>query len=136
MTDSYVRTISAMGTVVTIRVVGHDANEGERAEREAGVARALEWFTHITEQCSRFDPTSELSRLTTQVGVAVPVSTLLFESLKFARAVAADTYGAFDPTVGHRLEERARSHRVLGDFQIVNVPVPVGADVVDGGHRE
>ncbi|MDB4890098.1 MAG: FAD:protein transferase [Gemmatimonadetes bacterium] len=95
-----------MGTVVTIRVVGHDANEAERAEREAGVARALEWFTHITAQCSRFDPASELSRLATQVGVAVPASTLLFESLKFALAVATDTKGAFDPTVGHRLEER------------------------------
>jgi thiamine biosynthesis lipoprotein len=95
-----------MGTVVTIRVVGHDANEAERTEREAGVARALEWFTHITAQCSRFDPASELSRLMTQVGVAVPASTLLFESLKFALAVAADTKGAFDPTVGHRLEER------------------------------
>jgi thiamine biosynthesis lipoprotein len=95
-----------MGTVVTIQVVGHDANEAERTEREAGVARALEWFTHITAQCSRFDPASELSRLTTQVGVAVPTSTLLFESLKFSLAVAADTNGAFDPTVGHRLEER------------------------------
>jgi thiamine biosynthesis lipoprotein len=95
-----------MGTVVTIQVVGHDANEAERTEREAGVARALEWFTHITAQCSRFDPASELSRLTTQVGVAVPVSTLLFESLKFALAVAADTNGAFDPSVGHRLEGR------------------------------
>ena len=106
MSGAYVRTISAMGTVVTIQVIGHDANEVERAAREAGVARALEWFTHITTQCSRFDPASELSRLTTQVGVAVPVSALLFESLKFALAVAADTNGAFDPTVGHRMEER------------------------------
>jgi thiamine biosynthesis lipoprotein len=95
-----------MGTVVTVQVVGHDADEAERAEREEGVARALEWFTHITAHCSRFDPASELSRLTTQIGVAVPASTLLFESLKFALAVAADTNGAFDPTVGHRLEER------------------------------
>lgn len=106
MTESYVRTISAMGTVVTIQVVGHDANAAERTEREAGVARAHDWFTHITAQCSRFDPASELSRLMTQVGVAVPASTLLFESLRFALAVAADTKGAFDPTVGHRLEER------------------------------
>ena len=106
MSGAYVRTISAMGTVVTIQVIGHDANDVERTEREKGVARALEWFTHITAQCSRFDPTSELSRLTTQVGVAVPVSTLLFASLKFALAVAADTNGAFDPTVGRRLEER------------------------------
>jgi thiamine biosynthesis lipoprotein len=95
-----------MDTVVTIQVIGHDVSEAERTEREAGVARALEWFTHITAQCSRFDPASELSRLTTQVGVAVRVSTLLFESLKFALAVAAEADGAFDPTVGHRLEER------------------------------
>lgn len=106
MRESYVRTISAMGTVVTIQVVGHDANAAERTEREAGVARAVEWFTHITAQCSRFDPASELSRLMTQVGVAVPASALLFESLRFALAVAADTKGAFDPTIGRRLEER------------------------------
>lgn len=95
-----------MATVVTIQVVGHDANRAERAEREAGVARALEWFTHIAAQCSRFDPASELFRLTTQIGAPVAVSTLLFESLKFALAVAADTNGAFDPTIGRRLEER------------------------------
>lgn len=103
---AYLRTIAAMGTVVTIQVIGYDDNEAQRAQREAGVGRALDWFTHITAQCSRFDPQSELSRLTTQIGVAVPLSTLLFESLRFALAVAADTDGAFDPTIGHALEAR------------------------------
>ena len=106
MNDSYVRTISAMGTTVTVQVVGHAANAIEREKRARSVARALEWFTNVTDQCSRFDPASELSRLTTQVGVAVPVSTLLFEAVRFAVAVAEDTNGAFDPTIGRRMEAR------------------------------
>ena len=32
------------------------------------------------------------------------------------------------------IEEAARSHRMPRDVQIVNVPVPVRAHVIDGGH--
>jgi thiamine biosynthesis lipoprotein len=38
------------------------------------------------------------------VGVRVPVSTILFEAVQFALAVAEATEGAFDPTVGYAME--------------------------------
>ena len=38
----------------------------------------------------RFDPASELSRLTTRVDVDVELSTLLFEAVQFAIAVAEE----------------------------------------------
>jgi len=43
-------------------------------------------------------------QLATQVGVRVPVSTILFEVVQFAWAVAEATDGAFDPTVGYAME--------------------------------
>ncbi len=63
-------------------------------------------FGAVEASCSRFDPQSELRALTARVGERVPVSPLLFEATRFARAVAAASGGAFDPTVGYALERR------------------------------
>ena len=104
MTDSYIHTVAIMGTVVTIQVVGHGADGLERQEREAGVARAVAWFDAINERCNRFDPASELRRMSTNIGVPVPASPLLFQAVEFALAVAAETRGSFDPTIGLQLE--------------------------------
>lgn len=87
-----------MGTVVTIQVCGH---EGDCVAR---VDAALEWFLRIEACCSRFDEHSEVRQLGAHVGRAVPVSDALFEAVQFALAVAEDSGGAFDPTVGHRME--------------------------------
>jgi FAD:protein FMN transferase len=106
VSESYVHSCTLMGTVVTIQVVGHGATEGEKQEREAAVARAVEWFHEIERICTRFDEQSEARRLSAQVGVAVPASMILFEAVKFAIAVAEESEGAFDPTVGHRMEAR------------------------------
>ena len=38
MSGAYVHTVGMMGTVVTMQIVGHDATEHERREREAAVA--------------------------------------------------------------------------------------------------
>jgi len=113
VSDLLVRTVPVMGTVVTIQVVGHDANPAERDERDAAVARAGEWFTQVQACCTRFDAASELRRLCARVGERVAVSEMLFEPLRFALAVAAETDGAFDPTVGGRMESRGydREHR-------------------------
>ena len=118
MSDALIHTSSMMGTVVTIEVVGHGHSALERAERAAGVERAIAWFEHVTAACSRFEPTSEVARLSGRIGEAVPVSPLLFEAVQFACRVAEMTDGAFDPTVGHRMMARAfdtefRSGRVL-----------------------
>lgn len=100
MTDAYVRTTTAMGTVVTAHVVGR-SDSG--ADRESSTLRALEWFERVERTCSRFDPDSELTRLTRHAGEAVHVSDILFEIVRFALAVAEESDGAFDPTVGHTL---------------------------------
>ena len=52
-------------------------------------------------------------QLTQHVGFPVGVSDLLFEAVRFALAVAEETDGAFDPTVGHAMEMRGfnREHR-------------------------
>ena len=102
-----------MGTMVSVQVVGHGSSQRARRERQHAVDRALGWFTHVESVCSRFDAASELRQLSTHIGKRVEVSALLFEAVQFAVAVADASEGAFDPTVGHRMEAAGfdREHR-------------------------
>ena len=100
MTDAYVRTTTAMGTVVTAHIVG--PSDGG-ADRESSTMRALGWFERVERTCSRFDPESELSRLSQRPGEAIRVSDVLFETVRFAVKAAEESDGAFDPTLGHAL---------------------------------
>jgi thiamine biosynthesis lipoprotein len=95
-----------MGTVVTIDVVGHDRSARARRSRDLAIERAFAWFDRVESVCSRFDAGSELRRLCATSGVDVVVSPMLFEAVRFAVAVAEETQGAFDPTVGARMEAR------------------------------
>jgi thiamine biosynthesis lipoprotein len=95
-----------MGTVVTIEVIGHGETEARRADRAEAVARAVEWFQHVERCCSRFDPESELRQLSDHVGVPVAASATTLEAVRFALALADETGGAFDPTVGHAMVAR------------------------------
>ena len=107
MSDAdYLRTVALMGTVVTIHVVGRGADPQQAIHREETVGRAFEWFRRIEESCTRFEARSELRQLRAQVGIAVPVSAILYEAVQFALAVAEESSGAFDPTVGHAMETR------------------------------
>lgn len=81
-----------MGTLVTIHVV--------RSESAQAIDRAFGWFHEIETRCSRFQPDSELMRLSSHVGTAVAVSAILFEAVRFALLVADASGGAFNPTVG------------------------------------
>ena len=92
------RSVPIMGTIVTIEAAGDDAG--------AAMERAFGWFREIERLCNRFDADSELRRLVTRPGIAVPVSPILYAAVEFALAVAEDTGGAFDPTVGLQLERR------------------------------
>lgn len=103
MTESLVVTTTRMGTTITMQLVGHGMTASARAERAAAIARADQWFERVTDVCSRFDTRSELAQLSTRMHEAVKVSDLLYEAVGFALAVAEDSGGAFDPTVGHRL---------------------------------
>lgn len=106
MPDVYIRTVMLMSTWVTIQVVGHGADQQQAIDRRERVERAFGWFRRVEECCTRFDPHSELMQLSTHVGVAVPVSELLYEAVQFAVAVAEESAGAFDPTIGHSMEAR------------------------------
>jgi thiamine biosynthesis lipoprotein len=87
-----VRTDVAMGTVITIQVPSGDG-------AAKALDRAFRWFYEVESRCTRFDPESELMKLTSQVGVSVPASAILFEALRFAWMAAEASGGAFDPTV-------------------------------------
>ena len=112
--DVYQRSVTIMGTVATIQVVGHGADPQQKSAREQireqtvhqSVDAAFAWFERVEECCSRFEPRSELMQLVGQVGVAVPASAILYEAVQFALAVAAESGGAFDPTVGYAMESR------------------------------
>src|SRR4051794_35048708 len=91
-----VRSVSAMGTVVTIQVHGAQAKTPSSNKSDA-IDRALGWFRHVEDVCSRFDPESEVSRLSQCAGTAVAVSPALFHATEVALAVAAASGGAFDP---------------------------------------
>lgn len=119
-------------TLVTMNVA--------RSGAEAAIERAFGWFHEIEERCTRFDQRSELMQLTSQIGAAVPVSSLLFESVQFALRLAEETAGAFDPTIGHEMEKRGfnREHRT---GEIIRTAI-AGEDQVsyrdvhlDPGHR-
>lgn len=101
-----VRTEVLMGTLVTVDVVAADADP-------EAIDRAFAWFHEIERTCTRFDEASELMRLCARPGRPVAVSGLLFEAISFAVAVAEDTGGAFDPTVGAAVASRGndREHR-------------------------
>lgn len=103
----YRQSSSLMGTVFTVEVVlASDAPEVQR-EVEAAVSDAIGWCRGAEEVCSRFDPHSELRQLMAQpAGTPVPVSAMLYEVLQFALACAEASGGAFDPTIGGRMEAR------------------------------
>src|SRR5580658_926359 len=89
-----------MGTIVTIQVL-HSSGAADSA-----VDRAFGWFCEIEGRCSRFNPHSELMQLTSPPGEPVAASAILFEAVQFALLVAKESGGAFDPTVGHRMQQR------------------------------
>lgn len=102
-----VRTEAVMGTLVTIHVVRPSA------DADSAIDRAFGWFYEVEERCTRFDPQSELMQLTAQAGRPVAASPILYEAVRFALMVAEESGGAFDPTVGQRMEARGfnREHR-------------------------
>lgn len=98
MTRARVHTAEVMDTLVSIRAV-HDA--GDRV-----LEQAFGWFAAVEAACSRFDPASEILSIAERAGEAVAVSEIVFETVRFALELARESDGAFDPTVGHRLEAR------------------------------
>jgi thiamine biosynthesis lipoprotein len=110
-----------MGTIATIEVAGSESCE-------EAVASAFEWFRQIEQCCSRFDPHSELTQLNSQIGVAVTASAILYEAVRFALSVAEETGGAFDPTIGGRME-KAGFNREYRTGRLVQTAVDTNSQV-------
>jgi thiamine biosynthesis lipoprotein len=111
-----------MGTIVTIHVVAPDS--------EAAIDRAFAWFHEIEARCSRFREESELMQLTAQVGAPVPVSPILFEALRFALMVSAESGGAFDVSSGsNRSSGNYRDLDLDAGNQTVTVQRPLDLDL-------
>jgi thiamine biosynthesis lipoprotein len=102
-----------MGTVVELRVSGAAGGRLSARRAEHAIEAAARWFDRVEQDCSRFDPASELRRLCATVNRPVVISPLLFGALHFAVAVARETDGAFDPTIGATMERLGfdRHHR-------------------------
>lgn len=127
-TDELFRqTVPLMGTIVTIDVVAAMSHGQPNAQEiNPAVDRAFDWFHRVEHCCTRFEPQSEVMQLVSQPGIAVPISAILFETVQFALAVAVETNGAFDPTVGHAMETRGFNREYLTG-QIVRTAMPSAA---------
>jgi thiamine biosynthesis lipoprotein len=126
--EVFTHTIVAMGTIVTIQVAGSAADLQQTVHREETIERAFGWFRHIEDCCTRFNPQSECMRLTTRIGESVPVSPVLYEAVAFALAVAKESGGAFDPTVGGTMQERG-FNREYSTGHIVQMNLDPGGEV-------
>ena len=102
--STFVHSVALMDTVVTFQVPLRGAATQTRCKEL--IERGVAWFHTIEASCSRFTPDSEVSRLATRAGQPVVVSDLLLQSVQFALALAEDSGGAFDPTVGAAMEAR------------------------------
>jgi thiamine biosynthesis lipoprotein len=83
----------ALGTYVVLIVA-----DGPRAGQARGRAEHL--LAQVDAACSRFRADSDLVRANAQAGSWCPVSPLLVEAVEVALAVAAETGGLVDPTLG------------------------------------
>jgi thiamine biosynthesis lipoprotein len=108
-----------MGTIVTMQVVRSGVSAAE-----AAIDRAFAWFHEIEQRCTRFDDRSELMQLSKHAGVPVAVSSILFEAVRFALTVAVESGGAFDLTVGYRMEANGfhREHRTGDTVRSAIIP--------------
>lgn len=82
-----------MGTILEIEAVGSERETAERA-----VAAAFQAVEEVDRRLSNWKPDSELSRANT--GRPISLSPATWRSLTQAIALARETGGAFDPTVG------------------------------------
>ena len=126
----YSRTVERMGTLVRMQVAGRRDMEHPASENKDilnAVDRAFDWFRRVEESCTRFDPRSELSQISQTVDQAVPASDILYQALHFALAVAEQTNGALDPTVGALMESRGFNREYRSGAAVRLAPAPAGS---------
>ncbi|HEX7937482.1 MAG TPA: FAD:protein FMN transferase [Gemmatimonadaceae bacterium] len=101
--STFVHSIALMDTVVSFHVPLHDSAPDHC---KALIDRGVDWFQKVEQSCSRFRPDSEVTHLAHRAGTPVAVTEVLLQSVQFALALAKETDGAFDPTVGAAMEAR------------------------------
>lgn len=104
-----------MGTGFSVVCYAESREVAEKAV-EAAFAEAEK----INTVASDYLPESEISLLSSKpVGVAVPLSPLLFDLLEHSRQISETTSGAFDPTLGPmtKLWRKTRSEGRLPDAE-------------------
>jgi FAD:protein FMN transferase len=116
----------AMDTVISIQVACAD----EGGVRPA-LQRALDWFAGVERACSRFDANSELRQVLARPGEPIQVSPVLFEAARFALALARQTDGAFDPTIGRLLERHGFNRHYVTGQTITSASAEPGATYRD-----
>jgi thiamine biosynthesis lipoprotein len=123
---------AAMDTAVSIQIAEATASSVSDAALLSRARHAFRWFDEVEATCSRFDPASELARLSRTASAwpsFIPVRPLLFELLQLAIAVAAATDGAFDPTLGAALQ----AHGFDRHWRTGERLPPGAAEARDGG---
>ncbi|RYL94822.1 FAD:protein FMN transferase [Sporolactobacillus sp. THM7-4] len=112
MTDQ--KKFISMDTMVTIKVV----SQQKRQRINDAIDEAAAVFYKIERICSRFNPQSELMRLSSHPRMKIPVSPILFQALKLAVETARETDGALDPTIGRKMEKRGFDKNYLSGEKI------------------
>jgi thiamine biosynthesis lipoprotein len=103
---TFVHSVALMDTVVTFRI---PIDPAMPANYVGHVQRCVQWFRDVELICTRFVADSEVSRLGAGSGRPVKVSAVVFECMRFAVALAVETDGAFDPTIGATMERRGHN---------------------------
>lgn len=98
-----------MDTTVLIKILSQQKTD----KVDQAIDEAARFFYKIERTCSRFDPDSELMRLSRRTGESVGVSPLLYQAVKFAVETARETDGAFDPSIGRSMEQRGFDRNYL-----------------------
>jgi FAD:protein FMN transferase len=93
--DRVARVRWEMGTLLEIEAVAPEREAAERA-----VAAAFGAVEEVDRRLSNWKPDSELSRANASTGRPFPLSPATWRSVSQAIALARETGGAFDPTVG------------------------------------
>jgi thiamine biosynthesis lipoprotein len=119
-------TVLALDTAVELTVVAPDSPTAQAAlEAAAEALRSVEAWASTT------DPGSELARLNA-AGGSEQLGRPLAECLELALAAAADSNGAFDPTIGPLLE----AYGFTGEAWRVPTPQELAAALARVGYEE
>ena len=111
----------SMGIPVHITLVGVTEKEGKK-----NVAQVEKIFQDYDARFSRFKETSELHKLNTSKGAWHTVSLPMFEVLKKTVALAEETDGLFDPSVGGILASYGYG---LPEKFVLPTPLPTYRDI-------